>query len=1029
MSQVKSEELIPFLRRNSVFSLLDEASVEQLADKMQLLRYSMGDVILQEGDVGSHAFLIYSGRVRIVKQSNSGKIVTLGTQHAGDIFGEQAILKDTKRTASVRAAEDVALFRIEQEDFRQLVDAVPKLASYVEKFMNDSALRDFLRTSTFLEALKPQEITSLLDQLTEKEFAADTTVLNEGDAGDFMYIVRSGQLKVERQSNGSQQFVRYLREGEYFGEWALMTGEARSATVTTLSDTRCFSLSRDHFDALLESAPKLRDQLVERFRRYQIDGKLDRNKSSISESDAFDGEDNTELKKRPIDDPALAKSSETKSEVESTLGNVSETVIPDKYRLSAVESNGWRKQKPDGLLQHTESDCGPTALAMVALVYGVRLSISKLRAIANVARSGVSLFELSKTAESIGFQTHALQTSQLEDVALPAIAHFGGQHYVTVFRVSRSNVLIGDPAQGLVKLDRVEFNASWSGNLLLLRPTAALRETEQQKPIRERLGIVFQEVRFQPRLAMYSALISVGAILGPWSVGRLVEGGFGILECVGIILFVMWPIFSYRRQQVAAESWDRSAFASEQHIQKTLTHVATDSTSSVVNVLRLAHAREKLREAITGPPLAALLNSFIPLAALISIFIINTQLGIIAFIGGYAASGLIDVKTRRNTRHVFTRTTESVRAQVRLLDNAKNDSASVTCESLPEAQNEQYRLARFDEHNLGGLLISLATCGVLLWRGLVLLETPNFGYGELATVGLLFSVRIFTSIPLARATKNWPVFVWYFDQLWYPELVSETETESQADATQQDIERPSLLLENVEHSYGAGSAFALNGISLRIKPGQKVAVVGRSGSGKSTLLKLIRGAITARSGRVLIDGQDIGSVSRSKRHRKFGVANQNDSLICGTIGDNIALFDPQASLDRIKDAALRVNAHEFIESLPLGYQTQVGALGDPLSVSRVQRICLARSVLHAPPIIVWDEATASLDLDTERRLFNKLDPWMADRTFVFATRRLHSIQNADLIIVMSEGSIVEQGTHPDLIEARGLYYYLCCQHA
>jgi ATP-binding cassette subfamily B protein len=240
---------------------------------------------------------------------------------------------------------------------------------------------------------------------------------------------------------------------------------------------------------------------------------------------------------------------------------------------------------------------------------------------------------------------------------------------------------------------------------------------------------------------------------------------------------------------------------------------------------------------------------------------------------------------------------------------------------------------------------------------------------------------------------------------------------------------PTITFEDINFAYGAGLPNAISGVSFEIEAGQQVAVVGRSGSGKSTLLKLMRGALVPDSGRVLIDGSELADVDSNKRNRIFGAALQNAKLFTGTIRENIGFNTDEDQVERIKEAARQVNAHQFIEALPFGYETTVGANGRSLPAGRVQRICLARSVFHAPSVVVWDEATAAMDIDSERRLYNRIEAWPTDRTSIIATRRLRNIQNADIILVMSEGAIVEQGTHPELIDTRGLYYYLCCQHA
>jgi CRP-like cAMP-binding protein len=269
MPQFVAEELAGFLKQTSLFSILDEELIQQLANRATMHRFPLGETIIEEGDAGRFAWLIFSGRVRVLKRSESGRQVTLGTQTVGDLFGEQAILTDSPRSATIRAAEDVVLFRIDRLDFLDALDRSEHLRQYFDSFIQERAVRDFLRTQTFLEKLRATDVTALLDQLEPCEFAADETVIQEGAAADALYIVREGRLKAIRGEAGSQP-LGYLSEGDFFGERALLTDEPRSASVIAETATRCFALSRQNFDRLLETAPAVREQILSLRRRQRI---------------------------------------------------------------------------------------------------------------------------------------------------------------------------------------------------------------------------------------------------------------------------------------------------------------------------------------------------------------------------------------------------------------------------------------------------------------------------------------------------------------------------------------------------------------------------------------------------------------------------------------------------------------------------------------------------------------------------------------------------------------------------------------
>jgi CRP-like cAMP-binding protein/ABC-type sugar transport system ATPase subunit/predicted double-glycine peptidase len=472
MPQFVAEELAGFLKQTSLFSILDEELIQQLANRATMHRFPLGETIIEEGDAGRFAWLIFSGRVRVLKRSESGRQVTLGTQTVGDLFGEQAILTDSPRSATIRAAEDVVLFRIDRLDFLDALDRSEHLRQYFDSFIQERAVRDFLRTQTFLEKLRATDVTALLDQLEPCEFAADETVIQEGAAADALYIVREGRLKAIRGEAGSQP-LGYLSEGDFFGERALLTDEPRSASVIAETATRCFALSRQNFDRLLETAPAVREQLTERFSRYDAANELHR----------FD-------RKRANDDPSNAEESSAGQNESPLPARSEERARPNERPVAEAQRTGnqlqnlrdrprWFQPLPF-ISQQNESDCGAASLAMVARYFGIRIPLERLRTLAQTGYAGASLYSLAAAASNIGFKPNATRTTldRLPQIRLPAIAHWEDRHYLVLYRVDSlaGEVVVGDPERGLLKLSRSQFENGWTGRLLLLEPTARLEE-------------------------------------------------------------------------------------------------------------------------------------------------------------------------------------------------------------------------------------------------------------------------------------------------------------------------------------------------------------------------------------------------------------------------------------------------------------------------------------------------------------------------------------------------------------------------
>ncbi|MCB4389383.1 ABC transporter transmembrane domain-containing protein [Synechococcus sp. MU1617] len=253
-----------------------------------------------------------------------------------------------------------------------------------------------------------------------------------------------------------------------------------------------------------------------------------------------------------------------------------------------------------------------------------------------------------------------------------------------------------------------------------------------------------------------------------------------------------------------------------------------------------------------------------------------------------------------------------------------------------------------------------------------------------------------------------------------------------ADTTSQ-IAMPAITgavrFEDVKFRFGESGPYQLNSVSLSVDAGQFVGIVGQSGSGKSTLMKLLPRLYSPESGRIFIDNFDIGKVDISSLRRQIGIVPQDSLLFEGTIAENIALNDPQASDESIIEAAKIACAHDFIMTLGQGYATPLRERGSNLSGGQRQRIAIARTILANPQLLIMDEATSALDYNTEKQLCLNLQEWAVNRSVFFITHRISSIRNSDLIVVMHDGQIVEQGTHSDLIEKACRYYTLYRQQS
>jgi ATP-binding cassette subfamily B protein len=316
---------------------------------------------------------------------------------------------------------------------------------------------------------------------------------------------------------------------------------------------------------------------------------------------------------------------------------------------------------------------------------------------------------------------------------------------------------------------------------------------------------------------------------------------------------------------------------------------------------------------------------------------------------------------------------------------------------------------------------------LVLWVGAYLVLDQKLTLGQLIAFRIISG---YVTSPLLRLAQIWQNF--QSTGLSLERLSDIVDTPQEADeADRNNIPLPqvqgTVKYENVSFRFAASGPLQLSNVSVEIPAGSFVGIVGQSGSGKSTLTKLLPRLYEPNSGRILVDGYDIGKVELYSLRRQIGIVPQETLLFDGTVQENISLNNPDASSEEIIEAAKIAVAHDFIMGLANGYNTRVGERGSSLSGGQRQRIAIARTVLQSPQLLILDEATSALDYDSERQVCLNLAQAFKGRTVLFITHRLSTIRNSDIILMMDKGAIVEQGTHEELMGQKGRYYCLYMQ--
>ncbi len=870
------------------------------------------------------------------------------------------------------------------------------------------------------------------------------------DAEAGIYIVISGKVRL---INGADELIINLEAGASFGECTFFPEEsfepysARASLRTKL----CY-LTPELLFPLMSKYPQIREHF---YHQAQAQNSL------LIPSESLMGETEKGNSARLRKVVGLDKQGEQGKQRSRGGENrsYSEELKPSKklnqaYFPSPTQQVGhlWQRviRRYPFFAQQSGSDCGAACLVMVASYWGKRFSVNRLRDIANVDRNGASLRGLSAAAESIGFSTRPVKASldQLAKQQLPAIIHWEGKHFIVVYEITNQQVVIADPAIGQKTLSHKEFKANWTSYAILLQPTALLKDVQDNMTsfwqffeLVKPHGLVLLEVFIASVLIQLFGLIT--PIFTQIILDRVVVQSSALtLTAVGLGLLI-FSLFRVAMTGLRQYLLDHTANKVDLalivgFIRHTLRlPLSFFETRFVGDITSRIQENRKIQSFLTGEALSILLDLLTVFVYVGLMFWYSWKMAllVLVIVPPFFLLALIATPfLKRISREVFNAIVKESSYLIEVLSGVRTVKSTAVEQTVRWHWEEL--LNREVKTNFSGQVISnrlqifsntieaLATTA-LLWFGAWLVIQNQLTIGQLVAFNMLLGNVI---TPFQRLTVLWNEFqeVAIAMERINDVLDYEPEEDLQHQVRQSlPSLRGQIRFEKVTFRYHPESDInVLENLSFEVKPGQIVALVGRSGSGKTTISKLILGLYPPTDGNVLIDGQDITSLSLASLRQQIGVVDQDTFLFGGTIRENIGLAYPSATLAEIIAAAKLAGADEFIQKLPMGYKTQIGEGGGMLSGGQRQRLAIARALLGNPRLLILDEATSHLDAESERIIQTNLNTILKNRTTLVIAHRLSTVRKADLILVMDRGVLIESGTHEELMAKRGHYFYL-----
>ena len=707
-------------------------------------------------------------------------------------------------------------------------------------------------------------------------------------------------------------------------------------------------------------------------------------------------------------------------------------------------------------------DCGPACLKMIAAHHGKNFSIDYLRKKCFITKEGVSFLGLSEAADSAGFRTMGLKIPfevLQEKITMPCIVHWRQKHFVVVYRIKKGKIHVADPATGLVTYTRDEFEKNWANTMvdgqpaglaLSVEPTPSLYSLDDQP---EKTGGFRFLLKYFRMYRKYFGQLFLGLIIGsciqlifPFLTQSIIDIGINNndLGFIYLILFAQLALILGRMSVEFIRGWLLLHIGSRVNVavvsgflnKLMALPVAFFDTRLTGDIIQRIDDNHRIEEFLTSASLS-ILFSFVNLVVFGIVLAAFSLKIFLIFLTGtclYILWVSLFLKPRAKLDDIRFREMSVSSSKLINIINGMQEIKLTQSETSKRWDWETHQASLFALKVKGLGLIQYQSAGATLVNEVMNIFITIFAAtavlkGQM-TLGMMLAVQFIIgqlNIPVNqiigffRMSQDARISL---DRLAEVHNMDDEEP-SPEDKLQQMPDDRTIRINNLAFQYeGPRSPYALKDISLDIEPGRTVAIVGTSGSGKTTLLKMLLGFYQPVNGSIAVGGTSLSDISLRLWRKKTGAVMQDGFLFPDTIAGNLAPGASEIDEARLREAVDTANIREFIESLPLGYNTRIGANGHGLSEGQKQRLLIARVVYKDPEIVLFDEATNSLDANTEKAIVENLSGFFRNKTVVIVAHRLSTVRNADKIVVLEGGRIIETGNHRELVDSKGAYYNL-----
>ncbi len=708
-------------------------------------------------------------------------------------------------------------------------------------------------------------------------------------------------------------------------------------------------------------------------------------------------------------------------------------------------------------------DCGPTCLKIIAKHYGKTINIQELRDISETTREGSNLLFLSDAAEKIGFRTLGVKLSaeRLEEAPLPCILHWNKNHYVVLYKIKKGIYYISDPAFGLIEYNQQDFLKFWIGNnaddqtkegiALLIEATPKFFQSDFEKEDNKTLGFgllsqyVFRYKSFLIQLSIGLLASSLLQLIFPFLTQSIVDIGIQNqnINFIYLILFAQLFLFAGRIGLELIRSWIllhlstriNISLISDFFIKLMNLPISFFDVRMTGDIMQRINDHRRIEKILTTSSLNVLfsvINMFV-MGAVLAYF--NLQIFFVFFVGSLFYFGWITLFLKRREVLDYKRFAEVSHEQSKVMELING--------------MQEIKLHNAEKQKRWGWEYVQARLFRVSIKGLILEQTQTIGssvINELKNIFIIFlsaklvidgsiTLGMMLAISSIVGSLNGPVtqLIEFVRELQDAKisLARLSEIHEKEDETQQEVHQTNdvsydsdIEIKNLSYRYLGSDIPVLKNLNLIIPANKVTAIVGVSGSGKTTLMKLLLKFYEPDKGEISIGNTQLSNISQKAWRSTIGAVMQEGFIFSDTIANNIAIGVDKVDKQRLLYAADVANIKEYISSLPLGYNTKIGSEGVGMSTGQKQRLLIARAVYKNPEILFFDEATSALDANNEKEIMRKLDVFFKNKTVVVIAHRLSTVMNADQIVVLDKGKIIEIGNHSTLVNQKGNYFEL-----